>query len=178
MITLIIPRCPLTAHISSTVQRNRKQRRKHWPVHLLASLVLSPPSILLAAALGSPLIAFLGLPILLPGFPRPARMWPSMGRSGSPWRSRAEPLCISSHSPPSIATFTPIFTTTTTTNNNRGRVQLGNRLGPVRPYGPLLFAGTEPGGIGWPHPSPDHGLPLLGPLRGAHPPGAGGRGLV
>ncbi|KAJ3032692.1 Pecanex-like protein 4 [Rhizophlyctis rosea] len=54
----------------------RKQRRPYNPLYILASLIITPPTILFTSLLDAPMLPFLGLPIFWPGFPRPARSWP------------------------------------------------------------------------------------------------------
>ncbi|KAL2914419.1 Pecanex-like protein 4 [Polyrhizophydium stewartii] len=59
---------------------NAKQRHPQWYLWMLPILIISPVSIVIAAALDAPTLSFLGLPLLVIGFPRPTRMWASINR--------------------------------------------------------------------------------------------------
>nr|KAJ3422945.1 Pecanex-like protein 4 [Polyrhizophydium stewartii] len=62
------------------LQFNAKQRHPQWYLWMLPILIISPVSIVIAAALDAPTLSFLGLPLLVIGFPRPTRMWASINR--------------------------------------------------------------------------------------------------
>ncbi|KAI9357315.1 hypothetical protein DFJ73DRAFT_203633 [Zopfochytrium polystomum] len=59
-----------------------KQRCKYWQAVAAASLVLSPLSAIIAAALDIPMVPLLGLPIFWVSFPRPKRGWHSWNDGG------------------------------------------------------------------------------------------------
>ena len=55
---------------------NRKERHAKWFLWIFPIIFISPISIAIGSILDLPTMAFLGLPLLVVGFPRPVRMWP------------------------------------------------------------------------------------------------------
>ncbi|KAH6593685.1 hypothetical protein BASA61_004208 [Batrachochytrium salamandrivorans] len=62
---------------------NKKQRHPSWMFWIIPIGIISPISILVSAILDTPTMSFLGLPLLIVGFPRPVRMWASIDREYS-----------------------------------------------------------------------------------------------
>jgi hypothetical protein len=56
---------------------HKKERHKLWRLWLPLSIIVSPISVILSSLLDSPCIPLLGLPVMLPSFPRPERFWTS-----------------------------------------------------------------------------------------------------
>jgi hypothetical protein len=55
----------------------KKERHRMWMFWLPLSALVSPMSIVISSILDAPCMPFLGLPLMIPSFPRPERFWTS-----------------------------------------------------------------------------------------------------
>jgi hypothetical protein len=70
-------------------QKLKKQRFTHYKLVMTLQLIFFPFVIIAVVAscvLSAPILPFLGIPIFIIGYPRPARVWQTSGKKCREWK--------------------------------------------------------------------------------------------